>query len=328
MVQVLSEKSRGRILTNRWTKAFLSLSVSQVVISLPLLIVICTNISSYGDDKPEMFLKIRHVRIEVIWYILFEVWRLWLVIDALIHCSSLTVITCGVLNLFSAGFGAMECMETMKMKATDMYDHATLQTNLILQIVLTGIISLLFIPTTYVVYKLALDYGWKTYRKVGAHMTVQAMYFTVSCFILILKIDTFFQVLVMIFYTVLDSSDYNTLSWIPGVVALLCLLNLLLARNGVSNETHWKMVLFIIIELTFVAVDIWMLYGLTYNTDPWFIVLFYGATSILMVIVTLVFAIKCEMNFGKGLKPFGKSGKKKTYWIMQQKKKLIGSTLF
>lgn len=59
------------------------------------------------------------------------------------------------------------------MKATDLYDHAALESNLTLQIVLTGTISVLFIPTTYVVYKLSLDYGWKTYRKVGAHITVQ-----------------------------------------------------------------------------------------------------------------------------------------------------------
>lgn len=62
--------------------AFLSLVILQVVISLPLLIVICTNVLSYGDDQLEMHLKIRHVRLEVIWFILFEVWRLWLVIDA------------------------------------------------------------------------------------------------------------------------------------------------------------------------------------------------------------------------------------------------------
>ncbi|SAM05291.1 hypothetical protein [Absidia glauca] len=47
-----------------------------------------------------------------------------------------------------------------------------------------------------------------------------------------------------------------------------------------------------------------MLYKLTYRTDPWYIILFYGATSILMALVTLAYAIKCEINFGKGLKPY------------------------
>lgn len=85
------------------------------------------------------------------------------------------------------------------------------------------------------------------------------------------------------------------------------------------------MVVFIIIQVAFIAVDIWMLYKLTYRTDPWYIILFYGmyvnstthtlnlnqplsvgATSIFMAVVTLAYAIKCEINFGKGLKPYGK----------------------
>ncbi|CAO3585800.1 unnamed protein product [Absidia cylindrospora] len=170
--------------------------------------------------------------------------------------------------------------------------------------VLTGTIALLFVPTTYVVYKLALDYGWKTYRKVGAHITVQAMYFTVSCFSLILKIDSFFEVLIMVFYAVLQMGDGVIMSWIPGAMAFLCLFGLFLARKAVSDENHWTMVLFIIIQVGFIGVDGWMLYVQTYDTAPWYIILFYGATSLFMAVVTLAYSIKCEMNFGKGLKPF------------------------
>lgn len=64
------------------------------------------------------------------------------------------------------------------------------------------------------------------------------MYFTVSCFSLVLKIDTFFQVLVMVFYTVLSSSDGDIWSWIPGVVLLLCLFGLFLARTAVRQKTQ------------------------------------------------------------------------------------------
>ncbi|KAI8344353.1 hypothetical protein BC941DRAFT_408430 [Chlamydoabsidia padenii] len=260
---------------------------------------------AYGGTDREAQLKIQHVQIEVIWFILFELWRLWLVIDALIYCSSLTVITCGVLNLISTGFGAIECVETEKMQVTEKYQYTDiLHDNLILQAVLTATLGVLCVPTAYVVYKLAIDYGWKTYRKVGAHITVQGMYFTVSCFSLILKIDTFFQVFIMVFYTVLGATDDDPLSWVPGVMALLCLFGLFLARNAVSDESHWKMALFLVIQVAFIGVNGWMLYKHTFNTDPWFIIFFYASTSILMAIVTLAFSVKCELNFGKGLKPF------------------------
>jgi hypothetical protein len=60
------------------------------------------------------------------------------------------------------------------MQATTKYQNPqTLHENLVLQVVLTSTFGVLCLPTAYVVYKLALDYGWKTYRKVGAHITVQ-----------------------------------------------------------------------------------------------------------------------------------------------------------
>ncbi|SAL97889.1 hypothetical protein [Absidia glauca] len=304
-MQLFSEKSRSRILANRWTKSFLFLVVLQVLISLPILIIVSLNVMDYGDIDAETHVKVQHVRLEVIWFILFELWRLWLVIDALIHCSSLTVITCGVLNLISTGFGAMECGETVKMQATTKYQNPqTLHENLVLQVVLTSTFGVLCLPTAYVVYKLALDYGWKTYRKVGAHITVQDMYFTVGCFILTLKIDTFFQVFIMVFYTVLGATDADALSWVPGIMALLCLFGLFWARKSVSDESHWQMALFLVIQLGFIGVNGWMLYNHTFNTDPWYIIFFYASTSTFMTVVTIVFALKCESNFNKGLKPF------------------------
>ncbi|ORZ13236.1 hypothetical protein BCR42DRAFT_419472 [Absidia repens] len=303
-MQLLSSKASGRIFLNRWTKTFLFLALFQVLISMTLLIIIAVNVMSYGGIGYPAQMKMQHVRIEVIWFMLFEVWRLWLVIDALIHCSSLTVITSGVLNLFSAGFGATGCLETSKMLATSSYNNEMLKMNLTLQTLLTGAIGLLFIPTTYVVYKLSLEYGWKTYRKVGAHITVQSMYFTVSCFSLILRIDTFFQVFIMIFYTVLGIIDGDPQSWIPGVMALLCLFGLFLARKAVSDENHWEMGLFLAIQLGFIGINGWMMSQHTDMSEPWYIILFYASTAILMTIFTLAFAIKCEINFGRGLKSF------------------------
>jgi hypothetical protein len=141
------------------------------------------------------------------------------------------------------------------MQATTKYQNPqTLHENLVLQVVLTSTFGVLCLPTAYVVYKLALDYGWKTYRKVGAHITVQGnqkrktpsqwkthraaidMYFTVGCFILTLKIDTFFQVFIMVFYTVLGATDADALSWVPGIMALLCLFGLFWARKSVRKN--------------------------------------------------------------------------------------------
>ncbi|KAI8086403.1 uncharacterized protein BX664DRAFT_335712 [Halteromyces radiatus] len=303
-------------MANRWTKTFLSLVVFQVLISLPLLVVICTDVNSYQPLEYELHAKINHVRVEVLWFIFFEIWRLWLVIDALIHCSSLTVITCGVLTLFSAGFGALECIETKKMINTKKYVDDPLKRNLVLEFILTGSITALLIPTIYVVYRLALDYGWQTYRKVGAHLNVQSMYFLVNCFSLILKIDTFFEVLIMVFYMLLGVTDGTALTWIPGIMALVTLFGLFFARKSVSDESHWKMIVFIVIQVAFIGMSAWMLFQRTDPDDPWYIVLFYGSTSILMTIVTLVFAIKCQMNFGKGLKPY-------VHWSLFGKKRPV-----
>lgn len=79
---LLMSLQRSRILANRWTKSFLFLVVLQVLISLPILIIVSLNVMDYGDMDAETHVKVQHVRLEVIWFILFELWRLWLVIDA------------------------------------------------------------------------------------------------------------------------------------------------------------------------------------------------------------------------------------------------------
>ncbi|KAI9300795.1 hypothetical protein BJ944DRAFT_272469 [Cunninghamella echinulata] len=321
----LKEKSRSRIFANKWTKIFLLLGLIQVLLSLVFLISIEVNAFQYtiasdtleyetskNDGHPyfqgfsvDPNYKILHVKLQVIWFILFELWRCWLVVASLIHCSSLTVITTGISTLFSLGFVGMIYVETSKMLRSDVYIKGPLQINLYLSIAYMVCLFVILIPTLFLVYRLFLDYGWRSYKKVGAHINVQAMYYMVNCFSLALKIDTFFEFLLMILYTVaisLHKVDDIIPKVISSIMAVLVLISLVLARKAISDESYKLMYIFIIIQSLFIAFNGFILIKSVVVSDPWFFVLFYGFTSILVAILTIVLSIRCLLNFGKGLK--------------------------
>ncbi|CAO3629388.1 unnamed protein product [Cunninghamella blakesleeana] len=236
---------------------------------------------------------------------LFELWRLWLVVASLIHCSSLTVITTGISTLFSAGFVGMVYIETYKMENSPAYYADPLKLNRVLSVAFMSCLLVIIFPTLFLVYRLFLDYGWRSYKKVGAHINVQAMYYMVNCFSLALKIDTFFEFLLMILYiiaTSLHRIDDATPQIISSIMALLILIGLILARKAISDESYKLMYIFILIQCLFLATNGFILIKSVQVEDPWFFVLFYGFTGMFMGFLTIVLAIRCLLNFGKGLK--------------------------
>lgn len=84
---------------SKWTRLFLLLGFLQVMVTIPILIatvIITTDgrervYSSSSDMRDEIrYLSNKAVRVrtENIWFILYEVWRVWLVIDGV--CVQIT----------------------------------------------------------------------------------------------------------------------------------------------------------------------------------------------------------------------------------------------
>ncbi|KAI9490229.1 hypothetical protein BDB00DRAFT_838883 [Zychaea mexicana] len=295
---------RQRIFETRWSKWFLALALMQVIVTIPILIVTLVKVeTSYNMNPPTTDLKdylkdkVVRVRIENIWFIVYELWKLWLVIDGILQANSLTVIASAAFTCFSGALGIMQIVESLQWTLS-------LAVNLYLQIAMTVVVWTIAVPTIFVALMLVKEYGWNLVERIGPDLRLQNMYYTVQCFTLMIKIDIFFEVLLLAFYAV--CANMSTDLWAAATaLAILCLLALFLGRKAIADERHWMMSLFSLFQGAIIFVNLAVMVMITDPSDVWYTLSIYACASIVIVVFTLYMAVRCQRNFGNGLKPHG-----------------------
>ncbi|KAI8146621.1 hypothetical protein BJV82DRAFT_599208 [Fennellomyces sp. T-0311] len=251
-----------------------------------------TELKSYLRDK------VIRVRIENIWFIVYEFWKLWLVIDGILQFNSLTIIAAAAFTCFSGVLGVMQIIESVK------WDNS-LDVNLYLQIAMTTVVWIITIPTAFVAVMLFKAYGWNLIEKIGNDRRLQNMYYTVQCFTLMIKIDIFFEVLLLVFYAV--CANINTALWAAAtVLAILCVFALFIGRMAISEERHWMMSLFSLFQGAIIFVNLAVMVMITDPADVWYTLSIYACASVVIVVFTLYMAVQCQRNFSRGLRPYVK----------------------
>lgn len=150
-------------------------------------------------------------------------------------------------------------------------------TNLYLLIALSCI-SFLAIPVTfYSAIKVAKDFGWDVYKKIGSSIKIQGklyfsfyllhktntsydshigMYITVQWFSLALKIDIYFEFCAYGLYVIAlafnfeDDPDFYFVFSIVLVMTILTIPSLVFSRCAISKENKTMMILFILYQAT------------------------------------------------------------------------------
>ncbi|KAI9248205.1 hypothetical protein BDA99DRAFT_564822 [Phascolomyces articulosus] len=286
---------RQRLLESRWSKWFIALALMQVIVTIPILIVTLVKVETsltmqepQTDIKEYLRDKVVRVRIENIWFIIYELWKLWLVIDGILQANSLTVIASAAFTCFSGALGIMQIIESVK------WDNS-IAVNLYLQIAMTSAVWIIAIPTSFVAFMLFKDYGWNLVERID-------MYYTVQCFTLMIKIDIFFEVLLLVFYAV--CANMNKSLWgAATALAILSLISLFVGRKAIADEKHWMMSLFSLFQGAIIFVNLAVMVVVTDPTDVWYTLSIYACASIVIVIFTLYMAVRCQRNFGRGLQP-------------------------
>ncbi|KAI9322881.1 hypothetical protein BX666DRAFT_1899193 [Dichotomocladium elegans] len=240
--------------------------------------------------------KLIRVTIENLWFIFYELWKLWLVIDGVTRRNTLTVIATIFLLFFSGGLGIMQLVETTKWADAP---HA----NFYLQLALTIFVGTLAIPGAYIAYMLTKEYGWAVIERVGTERYLKDMYYRVQCFELLIKINLFFEVLLITFFAVITSLVDIDLTIGAAILAFLTLAMLMFARLGITYEAHWMMTVFFLFTVFIILVTLSILVLVTDSEDPWYTMCIYASASSIILYATLYTAIQCKMNFDKGLKP-------------------------
>lgn len=112
----------------------------------------------------------------------------------------------------------------------------------------------------YLCWKLYKQFGWNNYKKIGADINLQKRYRIAQIFLLNLKLDAFFQLVLCVFYTVVMTQEkYHTLLGITDrkfiayiihiVLTVLLIPGLLFARYGVITENKKVMIAFMVTQV-------------------------------------------------------------------------------
>lgn len=209
---------------SKWSKRFILLALLQVLITIPILIATLVNVeTSPIQDTPMLdqepnestdYLRLRlrdkndRVRFENIWFIVYELWKLGLMLDGvscyrgwvfrnhhshcmnsilykLIYRNSLTVVAAAGFTFFSGALGIMVSVCVTKSSVHGLtfsyqqiiesvkWDEAPL-INLQLQIAMTVIVWVLAVPTAFVAFMLQKHFGWDVIDKVGPERRLQS----------------------------------------------------------------------------------------------------------------------------------------------------------
>ncbi|CAG8450295.1 12654_t:CDS:10 [Acaulospora morrowiae] len=312
---------------SKWTCFFIITSIVQSIIAIVMEIIIVErneNASwefqvqaqndtciSYSVDR------INNIYGENIIFILFNIFQVWFCFNAIVNQNTIQIITIAVINYLIGIFGIIQIVEIEKWKKTaiencnlssfDSYDLQIVSHELPL-IILSLLCATLM---GFLTWKLYQAFGWNIYKKIGADPKMQGIYRTMLIFVMLLKLDLFFMIVMSIevctVFKVNEQGARNLsapLYVIHAVVTGSLFLLQTLAYRSLNKESHLGTKIFIGMLPLVIADFIMLLVKSTTASkqDSWYFLIIYIISGIIMAILTFIWAIFLLKNFDKGLK--------------------------
>ncbi|KAL9560103.1 hypothetical protein PS6_000437 [Mucor atramentarius] len=317
----------SRFNKSKWSTSFLLLAAFQLIVALGLLIPAFLHVRQIHDNDlsdpafHDYIGKAFKVSGECFMFIVFEVWRLWLAIDGVIRMNSRTIYASASFAILSFLFSIMaksvNWIKTMN-RMEDIYtlfpeDDKLRLINQYLQIALSVIIFLFIFPTFWVANRVTKDFGWDVYKKIGSSIKIQEMYIHLQWLSLMLKIDIFFEftsyfllLLYQAFNTTAETHINLDMTPDSGLIIFIILLlpSFLLCRFSISKESHSLMTMFVAIQAAFIVNTVYIIVTTFSVAASWYAYMMYSVGVLIAAVATVALSIRCQLNFGKGLKDF------------------------
>ncbi|CEG64585.1 hypothetical protein RMATCC62417_01529 [Rhizopus microsporus] len=286
-----------------------------------------TSIHLASTDTDNVALGLRRLKNENVFFILVSLFQLVLGLDAVLRQSVIQLIAHTTNQFLSTVFASIQVLETSEKNqivnqnildaianATGILTRIRLYFLIALRngiglVVVMALFSFIFV---YLSYQLFKQFGWNTYKRIGADIQQQERFRLAQIFFMFLKLDAFFQLVLCIFYTVVMSQEQYFALWsidrkkfvgyiIHIVLTAMLIPALLVARYGVIAENRTVMAAFqvtqIIVIMDFVLV-------LVDSAGTWIFWILAVCVAIALCIVTIVISFLVAKNFDKGLKPY------------------------
>ncbi|KAI0034928.1 hypothetical protein K488DRAFT_83530 [Vararia minispora EC-137] len=242
-------------------------------------------------------------------FCLAHIWQFVLAIDAVYARNTLQFIA---LALFNAAFLAYAIIQSSEIHATlsgvtDSNGFSHIPVNILLNIspVVIGISELVYVGLGYKIYT---EFGWKVYKFLGADRQIKRMFAHYQIFQCLVKFDLFFWISFCVQFVglILPKSDweyYLTIIALPLSIVLV-IEGYLAARY----ENKWMMVSFLtgcsggLVYFTYKFVKVQIQSKQPQFQDVYQSLTTFSLISIILLIVTIAYAVIVWRNFGRGLK--------------------------
>ncbi|RUS32281.1 hypothetical protein BC938DRAFT_475861 [Jimgerdemannia flammicorona] len=321
-----------RINDSKWTRIFLACAILQTIIVLGLEGAILfenfqamqplttAKASPSFPDKEGVSTaldRLNRIKWENVAFIAFQLWALWLSFDGIINQNTVEIIAIAVINGLCAVVGVVQAADSAKwinyITALKL-DISDLTTGEKIEIAQTTFVFLFAGFSAFVSWKLYQSFGWNIYKKIGADLDVQVMYKTFQYFVLILKINIFFQFLSSGFYLIQWAlkEGFRWETVYLSVVTALVLPALILGRASVSTESRMTMIIFISFQGLILTHFGLILSQTLLPRNNWYFWIFVVWCGIILTVATAVIAYLCMRKFGTGLKPYVQRGSRKS----------------
>jgi len=167
------------------------------------------------------------------------------------------------------------------------------------------------VVSAFLTWKLVKLFGWQTFKRVGASLTINRIYKIVLVLSIVIQLGLFFMlVTVSLWIDQLWNSpigDLTNLRVIYKVIAIATLILLVpwlvTGWFAVRRELRVPMIIFLLLSVLYLAGWSLMLFSTTFR---WTFVTwaFFGinfSASVFLAVVAFILGIVCRLNFGKGL---------------------------
>jgi hypothetical protein len=267
---------------------------------------------------------LRQTKEEDITFMAFQIWVLGMSLVALLNESIPHVIASLVTHLLATAWAAFQIVNTKNFendfsrvithgacngvpnllgsywKIRQDAEYASLALN-VAALFVSGVLS----------WKLFKSFGWQTFKRVGASLTINRIYKLVLVLSIVLQLSVFFMAAsVGLWIASLMSGvaaahgDHVSLYRITSFVTIFLLLPWIsLGYIGVRRELRLPVIIFLLLSILYLAA--WSVMFLA-STFRWIYLswIFFGlmaCSSVFLTVLAFVLGIVCRMNFGKGL---------------------------
>ncbi|KAF7727031.1 hypothetical protein EC973_008078 [Apophysomyces ossiformis] len=283
-----------------------------------------------SDPYLHILVSLRRLKDENVFFVLFQVFQLYLGVDAIVRQSVIQLMAHTANEFLSMVFAFAQMGETIrwrsKMNIADektniSTDETYFYVALHREIGLAVSLAVLTCVFAFLCWKLLQQFGWNVYKRIGADLELQgtkkrmkkilqrARFRLCQIFLLNLKLDAFFHMIFSVFWIVVMTQEGYLkaskagLAWyiLHILLTIVQIPAIFVARYGICAECPRMMYLFLLVQ-ALIAVDFVVV--LQQSATSWVFWVLAVCLAIILSISTIFLAIRVMHNFDKGLKPY------------------------